>query len=127
MGLLQTEVALLLYVNPATALNWEKGHTEPPVTSFPAILEFLGYDPFPMPKTVPEYLFTKRRQMGWSIKEAAVAVGVDPSTWGHWEKGRIILFRKHRAAIAELLNMNPAELNEEMATRWGSLQNQASV
>jgi DNA-binding XRE family transcriptional regulator len=34
-------------VNPWTVLNWENGHTEPPVEMARRILAFLGYDPFP--------------------------------------------------------------------------------
>ncbi|MDT8321430.1 MAG: hypothetical protein RQ826_12975, partial [Xanthomonadales bacterium] len=38
-----------------------------------------GYDPFPQPKTIAQHLLAKRREMGWSIREAAAAIGVDPS------------------------------------------------
>jgi len=53
MKLTQKEVAEQFGVVPWTILNWEKGHTEPPIVSIPAILRFLGYDPFPEPKTLP--------------------------------------------------------------------------
>lgn len=47
MRLMQKEVADRLGVNSWTILNWEKGHTEPSTVSIPAIVQFLGYDPFP--------------------------------------------------------------------------------
>ena len=56
----------------------------------PAILQFLGYDPYPKPKTLPERMLAKRRAMGWSIKEAARQLGVDEGTWGAWERGTTI-------------------------------------
>ena len=84
MGLMQKEAAEQLGVNAWTILNWEKGHTEPPIASIPAIANVLGYDPFPEPKTIPQRLLAKRREMGWSIKEAARVVGVDPGTWGKY-------------------------------------------
>lgn len=80
LTLYQRDVALLLKVSPETVLHWEKGNTEPPVASMPALLKFLGYDPFPEPKALSERLFVKRRAMGWSIQEAARNFGVDPGT-----------------------------------------------
>jgi len=64
LGLLQKEAALQIGVNPWTVLNWEKSHTEPPVSAMRAILQFLGYDPCPEPRTLPERLLAKRREMG---------------------------------------------------------------
>jgi DNA-binding XRE family transcriptional regulator len=44
--LTQKQVAKLLGVSPFTVLNWEKNKTTPPVQGMPAILRFLGYNPF---------------------------------------------------------------------------------
>ncbi len=118
MRLMQKEVTDQLGVNAWTILNWEKGHTEPPIVSIPAIVRFLGYDPFPQPTTLPEKLLAKRREMGWSIKEAAQAVGVDPSTWGNWERGQTILYRQHRVLIARFLDLPADALDQEMTSRW---------
>ena len=118
---MQKEVAKLLGANTWTILNWEKGRTEPPIASVPVIVQFLGYDPFPQPTTLPEKLLAKRREMGWPIKEAAKAVGVDPSTWGNWERGQTILYRKHRALVAQFLDISVDTLNKEMAARWNRL------
>jgi transcriptional regulator with XRE-family HTH domain len=82
-NLTQPEVAAQPGVVSWTILNWEKGHTEPPIASIPAIVQFLGYDPFAQPKTLPQHLLAKRRAMGWSIEEAAQVLGVDPASWGH--------------------------------------------
>ena len=121
LGLIQKEVAKLLGVNTWTILNWEKGRTEPPITSMPAVLEFLGYGPFPEPTTLPQHLVARRREMGWSIKEAASEVGVDPETWGNWERGHTILYCKHRRLVAQFLGLSVDTLNKEMATRWNWL------
>lgn len=59
--------------------------------------------------------------MGWSIRDAAEAVGVDPGTWGNWERGQMILYRKHRALVAQVLDLSVDTLNEEMAMRWNRL------
>jgi transcriptional regulator with XRE-family HTH domain len=114
----QIEAARILKVNPSTILNWEKGHTEPPVEAMPALLQFLGYDPLPEPKTLPERLLAKRRAMGWSIREAARKLGVDPGAWRDWEQGRVILYRNHRVLVARLLGLPEGEVDQDMAARW---------
>ena len=88
LGLRQKEAAALLGVGPETILHWEKGQTAPPDRAWPAILAFLGYDPHPKPRTLPERLRALRRSNGWSIKQAARASGVDERTWAGWECGR---------------------------------------
>jgi hypothetical protein len=84
----------------------------------PAILQFLGYDPFPEPKTLPEQLLAKRREMGWSIVEASKFAYVDPGTWADWERGRTVLYRRHRPQIAKMLGLSFDALDKEMAARW---------
>jgi transcriptional regulator with XRE-family HTH domain len=125
MGLMQRDVAEQLAVNSWTILNWEKGHTMPSIESVPAIVRLLGYDPFPEPTTLPQLLLAKRREMGWSMKEAAEAVGVDPGTWGNWECGQTILYRQHRALVARLLDLSADALNQEMALLWNQSHERA--
>jgi len=125
MRLMQKEVAEQLGVSTWTILNWEKGRTEPPITSIPTIVQFLDYDPFPEPMTLPQHLLAKRREMGWTIKEAARVLGVDPTTWRNWERGKTILYRRHQALVAELLDLSADVLNQEMALRWNRLHQRA--
>ena len=105
LRLTQKQAAERLGVNPWTVLNWEKDHTEPPIESMPTIIRFLDYDPFPVAKNIPERLLATRRAMGWSIKEAAWQLGVDEGTWGAWEQGKTILFRRHRLLVARLVDL----------------------
>lgn len=121
LELTQKRVAERLRVSPWTVLNWEKDHTEPPIESMPAIIRFLGYDPFPEPKTIPERLLAKRRAMGWSIKEAARQLGVDEGTWGNWEQGGVILCRNHRFLVARLVGVPEDEVDQGMGERWNRL------
>ncbi len=118
LGLTQARVAERLGVNAWTVLNWEKGHTEPPVASMGAILWFLGYDPFPVPKTLAAGLLRKRRMMGWSIRQVALKAGVDPGTWSGWEHGKVILSGKHRDVVAQLLGLSQSEVDQDMEASW---------
>ena len=123
LRLTQKQAAERLGVNPWTVLNWEKDHTEPPIESMPAIIRFLGYDPFPEPKGLVEQLLAKRRAMGWSIKEAARQLGVDQGTWEAWEQGGVILYRNHRFLVARLLGLSERERLRPQARRDKQLAN----
>jgi transcriptional regulator with XRE-family HTH domain len=92
----------------------------------PAILAFLGYDPFPAPTAVGERLLHARRKHGWSIREAASHLGVDSTTWYDWERGELILFRKHRTKVATLLGLDRQELADEMPGRWNGERREPS-
>jgi transcriptional regulator with XRE-family HTH domain len=103
LKLYQREAAGRLGVDPFTVLNWEKGKTEPPIKAIPAILAFLGYDPFPTPTTLSERMLATRRIRGWSMKEAAQAVGVDPCTWQSWEYTGSIKWERYRKKVEALM------------------------
>jgi transcriptional regulator with XRE-family HTH domain len=118
LGLSQPQAAERLAVSAATVLNWETGLRHPQIRSIPAILSFLGYDPFPAPTTIGERLAQARRQHGWTTDEAAYQLGVDRTAWQAWEHGQIILFRKHRAQVARFLGVDPRELADAMRARW---------
>jgi transcriptional regulator with XRE-family HTH domain len=103
LNLTQRQVADRLGVTCLTVLNWEKGKTEPPVESIAAIIEFLGYDPFPNAKSLPDRLIATRRAQGWTIKEAARQLGVDEGTWGEWERKGSIPWTRYQCMVEEFL------------------------
>jgi hypothetical protein len=74
-------------VNTWTYLLWEQDRHVPTVRYYPVIFQFLGFDPFPSPTTLPQRLAAKRRHHGLTIKEAARRVGVDEGTFRRWESG----------------------------------------
>jgi hypothetical protein len=74
-------------VNTGTYLLWETDKATPTVRYWPAVLRFLGYDPLPEPRSLPEKLAAKRRKLGLTIAEAAKLIGVDEGTFGRWERG----------------------------------------
>jgi DNA-binding transcriptional regulator YiaG len=101
-----------------TVINWEKGRTEPPTTAYAAILAFLGYDPRQPATTLGEHLRARRGALGLSIRAAAAAVGADPTAFGNWERGGIVLHRKHRQRLAGFLGIDPQEIDERMRLLW---------
>jgi DNA-binding XRE family transcriptional regulator len=86
-----------------TVINWEKGRTEPPTTSAPALIAFLGYNPYPPPTTLPERLLALRRTRGWTLTQAADALGLDEGTWGQWERGEPIAWQRYRDQVEAFL------------------------
>jgi hypothetical protein len=70
-----------------TYLLWEWDEHEPTVRYYPAIFEFLGYDPFPVPVTLSERIASQRRRQGLTINQAAQKIGVDEGTFRRWESG----------------------------------------
>jgi DNA-binding transcriptional regulator YiaG len=89
-----------LGTDEGSVINWEKGRRAPRVYRLPAIIQFLGYNPLPEPRTVPERLVAKRLERGWSRKLASRYLGIDVTTLRDWEQGKVILFRKHRRVVA---------------------------
>jgi DNA-binding XRE family transcriptional regulator len=79
-GLFQSQVAEQIGVHELTICNWEGNESQPAIHYIPAILRFLGYDPFEPDGSFPQRLVTSRRACGLTQKELAVELGVNPST-----------------------------------------------
>ena len=86
LGLYLRQAAIPLGVTPSTLMNWEKGHSKPEMQNWPAIIAYLGYDPFSDPKSLGEELQRRYRQRGLSRKAAARHMGLDEGTLRRHEK-----------------------------------------
>lgn len=86
-GLRQIDAAVMMGVDEHTVIDWEKERKQPTVRQYPAIIAFLGYEPWPEPQTLGGILIAERRRLGMSSAEAAVEIGVDQGTYLRWEKG----------------------------------------
>jgi transcriptional regulator with XRE-family HTH domain len=104
LGLTQNQAAFQLSSNEWTYLLWEAGKTMPSIRFYPAIFEFLGYDPFPSPKTSGERILRQRRALGFSQKEAARRMKIDPGTFSLLESGKIA-GQKYERQIAGFLSI----------------------
>ena len=103
LGLLQKQVAVQIGTDNTTITNWELGHTSPGFRYFPAIRRFLGYLPISGTGTRADELKVHRFHRGWSQKEAARDLGVDPSTLAKWERGERVPVGQFGELVAEWL------------------------
>lgn len=84
---MQAEVAKRMGTHVESVGNWERGVHPPTLRQLPKVIEFLGYDPVPVPETLPAQIFHARRVLGLTQEELASALAVDPSTVFRWEAG----------------------------------------
>ena len=89
IGLLQSQLAQHLGVRTDTLRNWEWNRTLPTLRYHPRVLEFLGYDPAPNePKSLGERLLKYRRDQGFTQRDLACQIGIDPTTLSRLERNR---------------------------------------
>lgn len=79
------KAATRMGVSQSTVTDWETGRSSPAVRAIPAVIAFLGYDPYPAPQTEGERVRAKRRQLGLTRKGLADLLGVDQETVARWE------------------------------------------
>lgn len=115
----QEIAAVELGVSSATLRNWEQGRS-PHVASYPKIIEFLGIDPWPEPKTLPQKLQAERYRRGLNVAQAAAVLDVDPSTMWWWEAGRRPHLLDHRRRIAAFLATEGAGTHDAQVAAPGS-------
>ena len=85
-------------------MNWEKGYFEPEIRYFPAIISFLGYDPFPNPKTLDEKIVAWRRRSGISRKSLARQLSIDEASLAKREKDILSTPEKKTVKLTEFLH-----------------------
>lgn len=88
---------------------WELGG-EPHIHSLPGVLRFLGYDPYPPPRTtLRERLYSTRRALGLDCKQMGRLYGVDPKTWWWWEMGKHSPLSSRVEGLEDFLEVSYAE------------------
>ncbi|MFC3053270.1 helix-turn-helix domain-containing protein [Kordiimonas pumila] len=91
LELRQKDVGKLIGVGNFTIMNWEKGDAQPSIKHYPAIISFLGYEPFPEPVTLGEKIKAYRLRHGVSIKELANELGIDEHSLARREHGQVLI------------------------------------
>ena len=73
-----------------TIQNWERGIWEPTIRLIPRIIEFLQYDPEPVPTILAKKIGYVRRRLGLTQEDLAKAISVGTFAIWQWESGRTI-------------------------------------
>ncbi|HTG36064.1 MAG TPA: helix-turn-helix transcriptional regulator [Thermoanaerobaculia bacterium] len=102
-GLLQKEVAAIIGVEVSTVVGWEVGRAEPKVSYLPAILAFIGYDPFPEAKSFGERLRVERWKRGLTQYQLARQLGVYKDTITLLETGKEVTNERVLEAVRAFL------------------------
>ena len=108
-GLFQRDVAERIRVAICTVAGWEQGMSTPEVRYFPAIFDFLGYDPFPEPKTLGEKIVAWRRRNGITRKALAKQLGIDEAA-----------LEKREKDIASTTEQKAIQLTKSLEHKFGS-------
>jgi DNA-binding transcriptional regulator YiaG len=87
LRLSQVEAAAGLCVSEATVIEWEVRGTLPSDRHYPAIIRFLGEEPWPLPQTFGEHVRAERLRRGLSMSAAARVIGTDEENVRMWEAG----------------------------------------
>ena len=84
LGLSQRSAARRLGVTGTGFRYWELDRQRPEAKYWPGIVDFLAYNPLPLPETMGERIEHHRLLIGWTYKETAKFVGVDKHTVLRW-------------------------------------------
>lgn len=104
-GQSQRAVACIIGVTEDSITFWENGRSKPQVHHYPAIIAFLGYYPFSHEtETVAGKLLRVRYHNGWSYKQIAIILGVDPATIRRWEFKKYPVDKRLHSKIINLWN-----------------------
>lgn len=87
LRLTHKKLAKIIGIFPSTLINWEKNHSDIEVRFIPKVIEFLGYNPLPIPKSFIEKLAYYRKTNGLSAERLAIQLGLSHSTISSWESG----------------------------------------
>ena len=83
---MQKDAAKAIGVTPETIWNWENGRSEPFTIYYPAIIQYLGYNPIPLKNVrLAERLYAARVTLGFSYRSLGKFLKVSEETVAAWE------------------------------------------
>ncbi len=104
LGLTQEAVASSFGISLTAYNGWECDRIPSGFQKLPAIIAFLGYDPFPPPLNgFSDEIRALRRRLGMDKREFARLVGADPKSVFNWETGRAIPLSRWRKKLLDLM------------------------
>lgn len=105
LDLRQYDVANILGVCEDTITGWENGRSVPQIQFYPSLIQFLGYNPFPVDESTLGGRIRKFRvEHGVSQEKLALLLGVDETTIRSWEKDIHVPFPKKLKQLEEIIN-----------------------
>lgn len=105
LGHRRVDAARIIGTSWKSLMWWERNERKPLERSWPAIIAYLGREPWQEPRTLGEHLLAERRRRGLSIGGAAAAMGVDDTTFWWWERGqRVPRFPRTKAIVTAFLS-----------------------
>lgn len=107
LGLSQEQAAANLGVNTWTVLLWEQGRYAPTPRFYPGLIRFLGFEPWPNPRSMSERLQAERLRRGLTRKQLAGMLDVDLGSISKWEAGSRPHHRLSIGKIEAFLNCEP--------------------
>lgn len=103
LRLLQGDVANIFHVCEDSITGWENGRSVPQIQYYPKLIEFLGYNPFPVDTdTVGGRIKKYRIEHGLSHRRLGKMIGVDASTIGAWEDNKNSPVKLHLDNLIQL-------------------------
>jgi transcriptional regulator with XRE-family HTH domain len=104
LGQRQVDAARIIGADPKSFMWWERNERQPLDRFWPAIIAYLGHEPWQEPATLGDRLRAERRRRGLAMFEAAAAMGVDETTLWWWESGRRVpRYPRTKALVAQFL------------------------
>jgi len=101
----QSDVAKIFDVCEDSITGWETQRNRPHIHYYPKMIEFLGYNPFPVDTdTLGGRIKKYRIEHGLSQEDLANKMGVNESTIFSWEKGNHTPLSSKKKIIEKLLN-----------------------
>lgn len=111
LGITQTEAGELFGVQLRTWQEWESGNTLPSRTTL-ILLEQYETNP-PVIPNITNMCSELRKRLGLNKGEMATLFGIQPNTWGYWERGIKKPKLSARKKIKEMLENTDKELSSK--------------
>ena len=105
LGHRRADAARIMGASWRSLMWWERNEREPLDRSWPAIIAYLGCEPWPEAQTLGERLLAERRRRGLAIFETAALMGIDETTLWWWESGkRLPRYPRTKVIVAAFLS-----------------------
>lgn len=108
------DAARSLRVSPWTLMSWEHDRRIPTARYYPALIGFLGREPWPVLSTFAEKLRVARLKLGLSQRQAAVVMQVSPDSISDWESGHA---PRHHSSMAKIAAFIAGEVRPRRRSR----------